>query len=313
MIKQNSPQAWIKATRPVTLTGALIPVLLATALAHRNGCMQTKVAVLCGLFACGMQIVANMINDIVDFQKGTDRDDRLGPPRACAQGWILPSTMNVGIFFTLLLCLIFGSGILSLCLGHLCWNGFELVAIGLLCVLFAFLYTTKLSYLGWGDLLVLVFFGLVPVAGTYYSQSVLAHASPTDSLLAHLPLEMWLLALISGVAIDALLVVNNFRDREQDKISGKRTPIARYGAWVAYVQHVAISLVVCALILHVGLRLHGFPHWGNVSVAGIYGCLQCVILVLMYRINRGKQLNRLLGMTSLNMLLMAILFSIVIW
>lgn len=313
-IAPNSPKAWIKAARPVTLSGALIPVLLATALAHHNGCMQPKVALLCALFACGMQIVANMVNDVFDYLKGTDRDDRLGPPRACAQGWILPSTMNVGIFIVTLVSCLFGVGILSLCLDHLYWGGLELFAIGLFCVLFSFLYTTRLSYLGWGDVLVLVFFGLVPVAGTYYTQSILSpEAGKAASIMQHLPSEMWFLALISGIAIDALLVVNNFRDREQDCISGKRTPIARLGAGFAYMQHLVITLAVCALIVHVALRLCGVPHWSGLTVAAFYGGLQLIILCLMYRINRGKSLNALLGATSLNMILMALMLSIAIW
>jgi len=314
-IKQNSLKAWIKAARPITLTGALIPVLLATALAHHNDCMQPKVAVLCALFACGMQIVANMVNDIIDFLKGTDREDRLGPPRACAQGWILPSTMNIGIAFILLLSLIFGVGILSLCLGHLLWGGIELVAIGLFCVIFSFLYTTRLSYLGWGDLLVVVFFGLVPVAGTYYAQSILAEEpGQAGSIAQHLPNEMWLLALISGIAIDSLLIVNNFRDREQDRISGKNTPIARFGAWFAYLQHLLITVVVALMITTTLTRMGSTTeHWSQWAIAPGYTGGQAVILYSMFKINKGKQLNALLASTSVVMTLMAVLLSIAIW
>lgn len=314
VIKQNSPQAWVKAARPITLTGALIPVILATALAHHNGCLQLKIAILCALFACGMQIVANMVNDIVDFLRGTDREDRLGPPRACAQGWILPCTMNVGIAIVLLISIIFGIGILSCCLGHLYWGGFEILAIGISCIFFAFLYTTKLSYLGWGDILVLVFFGIVPVAGTYYAQAVVsANDIESQTITELLPMEMWLLSLISGIAIDALLVVNNFRDREQDKVSGKKTPIARLGAWFGYAQHLLITILVGTLIYYVLCLLFGYPHWGHFYVIPIYGGLQLSILVALYSINRGKKLNILLGATSLSMTLMAILLSIAIW
>ena len=86
-IKQNSPYAWFLAARPKTLTGAIIPVLLGSALAFSDGQFKTAPALLCALFACGMQIAANFINDLFDFQKGTDRrEDRLGPQRACAEG-----------------------------------------------------------------------------------------------------------------------------------------------------------------------------------------------------------------------------------
>lgn len=78
-IKQNSPYAWFLAARPKTLTGAIIPVLLGSALAFSDGQFKTAPALLCALFACGMQVAANFINDLFDFQKGTDRrEDRLG-------------------------------------------------------------------------------------------------------------------------------------------------------------------------------------------------------------------------------------------
>ena len=103
-IKQNSPYAWFLAARPKTLTGAIIPVLLGSALAFSDGQFKTAPALLCALFACGMQIAANFINDLFDFQKGTDRrEDRLGPQRACAEGWITPAAMKTGIGIALTL------------------------------------------------------------------------------------------------------------------------------------------------------------------------------------------------------------------
>ena len=88
---------WILAARPKTLTAALIPVCTATALAFAQGHGRWVPAVVCMLFAALMQIAANFINDLFDFKKGTDREDRLGPERACAQGWITPQDMKRGI------------------------------------------------------------------------------------------------------------------------------------------------------------------------------------------------------------------------
>ena len=87
-IKTNSIKAWLLAARPKTLTGAAIPVMLGCALAFIYGHFQLTPALLCFLFAFLMQIDANFINDLFDFLKGSDREDRLGPERACAQGWI---------------------------------------------------------------------------------------------------------------------------------------------------------------------------------------------------------------------------------
>ena len=99
-IKPNSLQAWILAARPKTLTAASIPVMIGCALAEAHGHFQIVPAILCFLFAFLMQIDANFINDLYDFLKGSDREDRLGPERACAQGWITPKEMKRGILLT---------------------------------------------------------------------------------------------------------------------------------------------------------------------------------------------------------------------
>ena len=147
---------WILAARPKTLTAALIPVLTATALAYSEGKGAWLPALLCCLFAAIMQIAANFINDLFDYKKGTDREDRLGPKRACAQGWISPKAMQRGIIITLALACVIGCCLLP-------FGGWALIGIGVVCVVFAFLYTTLLSYMGSGDLLVWGFFGFVPV------------------------------------------------------------------------------------------------------------------------------------------------------
>ena len=106
-VKRNSLQAWILAARPKTLTGAITPVMIGTALAAMDGRFHWLPALICCLFASLMQIAANFINDLFDFLKGTDREDRLGPERACAQGWISPQAMKTGIIITVALaCLI---------------------------------------------------------------------------------------------------------------------------------------------------------------------------------------------------------------
>ena len=99
-IQTNSIKAWILAARPKTLAAAATPVLLGCALAYTDGAFQWIPAILCFLFAFSMQIDANFINDYYDYLKGTDREDRLGPERACAQGWITLSAMKKGMIIT---------------------------------------------------------------------------------------------------------------------------------------------------------------------------------------------------------------------
>ena len=212
-VQTNSIKAWILAARPKTLAAAATPVLLGCALAQTAGAFQWIPALLCFLFAFSMQIDANFINDYYDYLKGSDREDRLGPERACAQGWITLSAMKKGMIVTTLLSCVWGLLLLKYC-------GLEMIPVGILCVLFAFLYTAgpyPLAYHGWGDVLVIVFFGFVPVGCTYYT---MAHDWTWNVTIA---------CAACGLVSDLLLMLNNYRDREQDKISGKRTLVVRFG------------------------------------------------------------------------------------
>ena len=203
-------KAWFLAARPKTLSAALIPVAVATALAYANDAAQWEPALLCALFAMLMQVASNFINDLYDYKKGTDSAERLGPKRACAQGWISPTAMRNGIMITLILACSVGA-----CL--LLYGGWWLIGMGASCVIFAFLYTTLMSYHGLGDLLVWVFFGFVPVIGTYYVQAGELHP------------DVWLLSAACGLCVDTLLVLNNYRDRETDRKTGKRTIVVLFG------------------------------------------------------------------------------------
>ncbi len=297
-IKQNSPYAWFLAARPKTLTGAIIPVLLGSALAFSDGQFKTAPALLCALFACGMQIAANFINDLFDFQKGTDRrEDRLGPQRACAEGWITPATMKIGIVIALTLSCLAGLAVLSTVWGQLPHGGWELVVLGVVCILFAFLYTTLLSYRGWGDVLVLVFFGLVPVCGTYYVQAYT------------LNMDVLVLSLVSGLAIDTLLMVNNYRDREQDAVSGKCTLVVRYGK--KFGENMYLALGIAAVLL-----CFWFVYTGKLTPLEFIWA-PCVYLYMhaltwrkMVNIGSGKKLNSILGETSRNMLFLGLLLAV---
>lgn len=295
-ILPNSPLAWLLAARPKTLTGAIIPVLLGSALAFSDGQFKTAPALLCALFACSMQIVANFINDLFDFLKGADREDRLGPQRACAEGWITPRAMRRGIGLTLLLSCLAGLGVLFSVRGQLPYGGWELVALGAACILFAFLYTTKLSYLGWGDVLVLVFFGFVPVGGTYYVQAYTLNA------------DVAFLSLVSGLAIDCLLMVNNYRDREQDAVSGKRTLVVRYGKRSGEYLYLALGIAATLLCLWF-IRTSRLTPLEFLWAPCVYLCLHVLTWRKMVRIGSGKELNTILGETSRNMLLLGVLLA----
>ena len=226
-VRTNSAEAWLLAARPKTLTGAAVPVMVGLALAWADWshfypnisptflCNGVP-AILCMLFAFAMQIDANFINDYFDCIKGSDREDRLGPKRACAEGWITLTAMKKGIALTTVLACLIG-------LPLILYGGPSMILVGLLCIIFAFLYTTSLSYLGAGDILVIVFFGFIPTCITYYIQ------------IQSMTLECLAAGLAVGLVTDNLLMTNNFRDREQDRISGKRTLVVRLGeTWAKY-------------------------------------------------------------------------------
>lgn len=289
-MKQNSIKAWLLASRPKTLTGAAIPVMTGCTLAYIYGFFNPIPAVLCFLFAFLMQIDANFINDLYDFLKGTDRADRLGPERACAQGWISPEAMKKGILVTTILASLTGVGLLW-------YGGWEMIPVGVLCILFAFLYTAgpyPLAYHGWGDVLVLIFFGFVPVGCTFY---VMAHSWNLSVTFA---------SLACGLLIDTLLMVNNFRDREQDAISGKRTLVVRFGARAGLIAYFLLGVIgcwCCFYFLWIG-KIYA------VILPQLYLLLHILTTMKMARINRGKELNLILGETSRNMFLFALLLTI---
>lgn len=309
-MKTNSIHAWWLAARPKTLTGAAAPVLVGGAMAFAMGYSDLLIPfLLCLLFAFLMQIDANFINDYFDFKKGTDREDRLGPERACAQGWITPHAMQIGIIVTTALSCLVGLAIML-------WNiQFELLIVGILCVVFCFLYTTRLSYLGWGDVLVLVFFGLVPVVFTYY---VMTNGGWNIPLI--------IAGLAMGFATDNLLMVNNYRDRNQDKISGKRTIVVRtidrqikqFGNEEGQKEGEQICLDYY-LWIGIAATLLAFTSLFLFPQSSLRYPLLLVYLILHFRAFRqfktldGKALNQLLGITARNIFLFGLLFTISIF
>ena len=159
-MKTNSLAAWMLAVRPYSLGNAVILILVGSALAWTDGSFHWLPALLCLVFAVLMQCTANLVNDLWDFLKGADQPDRLGPDRAFAKGYITPRAMKAGIAaFTVASCAA-GIGILVWALRHdmLAWGGWELVAVGAACILFAYFYTAgpwPLAYHGLGDVAVI--------------------------------------------------------------------------------------------------------------------------------------------------------------
>ena len=293
-IKTNSMRAWLLAARPKTLSGAAVPVMIGGTLAfvdaplYGEGVFRWTAAVLCLLFAFAMQVNANFINDFFDFANGADDvETRLGPRRACAQGWVTLDAMKKAIAATTCVACVIGL--------PLAWyGGLEMVLVGMLCVVFAFLYTTFLSYQGLGDLLVLVFFGIVPVCCTYYVQ------------LHTLTWEVFLASIACGLVIDALLIVNNFRDRDNDRQAGKNTVIVRLGAETGLQLYIGVG--IGAVILGGTFWLNG--HLLAFLFPFLYLALHLFTYLRIKRIYQGKALNLCLGDTARNIFIYCLCVSI---
>ena len=293
-IKTDSVKAWLLAARPKTLSGAAVPVMIGGALAYTDvdsyfdAHFSWIAFLLCLLFAFAMQIDANFINDFFDFANGADdAETRLGPRRACAQGWVKLDSMKRTIAATTCIACIVGL--------PLAWyGGMEMVLIGILSVVFAFLYTTFFSYRGLGDILVLVFFGIVPVCCTYYVQ------------LHTITWQVFLASLACGMVIDALLIVNNFRDRDNDRLSGKNTIIVKLGPKAGLQLYAGVG--VGAVILGGTFWLNG--HLLAFLFPFIYLLLHILTYLKIKRIYQGKALNLCLGETARNIFIYGLCVSI---
>lgn len=296
-MKQNSPYAWYLACRPKTLSGALVSVFCACGLAFvhlralqptggEGGGFNWRAALLCALFASLMQIASNLINDLYDFLRGTDGEERLGPERACAQGWITPRAMRMGIA---VVCLMAASVGLQLVQYVDLWMVIPVVAV---VIVGAFLYTLFASYHGLGDLLVYAFFGYIPTCGTYLV------------LTGTLDWEVWVLATAVALVVDTLLVVNNYRDREGDAAAGKRTLIVRFGRRFGERFYFWQGIAAWFLVMLLGLHGH------SMFLVVLYALLHSKTSREMRRIGSGRALNAILGKTSLGMMLFALLTTL---
>jgi 1,4-dihydroxy-2-naphthoate octaprenyltransferase len=273
---------WISAARPKTLTAAATPVIVASALAFRDGYFYWKPALICLVFALIAQIVSNFANDYFDYKKGADNTERSGPKRAVSEGWISPRTM-FGVTVGLLVAdLLLGLSLLR-------YGGWELIVAGIAVALFALAYSGgpyPLSYHGWGDVCVFLFFGIIPVGFTYYVQ-----ASRWD-----LPATVCGIAV--GLVIINILVANNYRDRDSDAKAGKRTTVVLFGEKFGSLFYLinGISAVICCLYF-----LADNTVWAAV-LPFVYLLPHIKTWREMVRIGSGKELIAILGKTALNAL-----------
>lgn len=289
-MKPAATQAWIAAARPQTLMVSVAPVLLGGALASEVVTLDLSVLAAAMLGAICIQIGTNLFNDYADFGKGADREDRLGPPRACANGWLEPRRVLAAVWLCFAVATAAGL--------YLTWvAGWPVVIIGVASLICGIAYTGgpwPLAYVGIADLFVFVFFGLVAVGGTYF---VLSGGLSLQALFGGAAL---------GCLATAVLAVNNLRDRDGDARAGKRTLAVRYGDAFARGQYVFLIALAALFVVVVALFVPGAGIGWLAPLALAPWLVQLVRDA--YRLN-GRELNSLLKKTAVTELSFAFLLG----
>ncbi len=283
-------QIWLLAARPKTLPAAAAPVVVGTAVAIGEAVFQWGPALAALLGALLIQIGTNFANDVFDYKKGADTTERLGPTRVTQAGLLPPETVMVGMWLTFGLAVLIG--------GYLVWvGGWPIILIGILSILAGIAYTGgpfPLGYNGLGDLFVFIFFGVVAVCGTYYVQA--GTVSPA-AIWASLPV---------GFLATAILVVNNLRDIDTDRLAGKKTLAVRFGRRGAQIEY--LLLVGLSYLIPLLMGLTGVASWWVIIT---FLSLPLVILLArMIFTQKGRPLNAALAGTARLELVYSFLLSV---
>ncbi len=212
-MKPTTPNPWILASRPKTLPAAAAPVIVGGAVAAAQGGFRLLPWLAAFFGALLIQIGANFANDAYDFQKGADTEERLGPVRVTQTGLLSLRQVFAGMWVSFGLAALLGVYLIRA-------GGWPILAVGVAAILSAIAYTGgpyPLGYHGLGDLFVFLFFGLAAVCGTVFVQ------------MRAVPALAWWAALPMGFLTTNILVVNNLRDIETDRKTGKHTVAVRLG------------------------------------------------------------------------------------
>ncbi len=281
---------WLSASRPKTLAAAVVPVVTGASIAWNHELFRADTTFVALFCAFAIQIGTNFANDYFDFVKGADTDERLGFERATATGLISPKAMRNATILSMLIAFLAGL--------YLVWvGGWIILVIGLFSLLFGVLYTGgpyPLGYNGLGDIFVFIFFGIVAVTGTYYVNA-----------LEWSSVSFWASIPVGALCVN-ILVVNNLRDVEQDRVANKRTLGVIFGERVLKIEYTAMLLLSYSTLFYIHL-FTPVSYW-------IY--LPVLTLIPAIRLNRTvwnnidkRLLNGTLGKTALLMMAFGILFS----
>ncbi|MDA1353318.1 MAG: 1,4-dihydroxy-2-naphthoate polyprenyltransferase [bacterium] len=281
---------WVLATRPKTLVVGICPVVLGLGLAYKEGSFNALVAVITLCAAVLIQIGTNFSNDYIDFKKGADTEDRLGPQRMVQSGAITIKAMKFATIITFILAFILGLYLAKV-------GGTPILIIGILAIISGYAYTGgpfPFAYTGLADCVVLLFFGPIAVGGTYYLQTGLLH---TDVLIA---------GLAPGLFGMAILAVNNLRDIQTDKLAGKRTLAVRIGKEFAIFEYATCLFAACAIPIYLIVKTQA--HFS--SAFAILTFLFAIPYIQLVARESGEALNTALAKTASLLVIYTVLFVI---
>ena len=281
---------WIEAMRLRTLPVSIAGVIAGTACAILSDSFKGIPALLCLTFAILAQIAANFANEYYDYKNGIDKKGRAGFRRSVTEGEIAPKAMKAATFITLGIAAAVGCALLI-------YGPWWLIIVGILIFCFALAYSAgpyPLSHHGLGDIAVIIFFGIVPVVLTWYLQT-----SSWDSV--DIVIET---SVAIGLLAANVLVVNNYRDLEDDASVGKRTTVVIFGRRV-----MSTAYLLSGFIGMLGMT----PVWLDMAVAFL--AVPMIYLALHIRTwyclrqSSGSAINPILGRTAINLLIFALLFT----
>jgi 1,4-dihydroxy-2-naphthoate polyprenyltransferase len=286
-------RSWLLAFRPKTLTAAIVPVIAATCLVYAEG-LQPKlwITAFALLSATFIQIGTNFINDAIDFRKGADTKERIGPQRVTQSGLLTEKQVLFGGFACFAIAAAFG-------LPLVIEGGIPILIVGLISLVMGYCYTGgpyPLAYRGLGDLFVLIFFGLVAVGGTYY-----LHAGQLSNS-----------AIVAGIQVGlhatVLIAINNLRDAPLDAKVNKRTLAVRLGPKAARAE--IVFLVIAPFLLGYWWVANSFLLLLATLLPVLTAPLAVIIIRGIYKNSGGAVYNQFLAKSAALHLVFGFLLSI---
>lgn len=281
---------WVQAARPKTLGAAVAPVFVGFFIgSNLVGQPLAWPLLLCTLGSTvALQIATNWFNDALDFQQGKDTQARIGPRRITAAGVVRPRTVMLAGFLMLGLATLLSLPLISA-------RGLPIIIIGIPSLWFCYGYTggpAPLAYRGLGELFVILFFGLVAVAGSAFVQT-----------------GEWLVGgIVGGVQVGSLstvlIAINNLRDIEEDRVTGKRTLAVRFGPGFA-----RLEITLLTLLAH-GAGLYWWEQDLNRAATLPLAVLPLGVFILLrlWMTPPGPAYNKLLALGGAQLVLFAVLF-----